>query len=314
MERSPVTIGAAATAAGKFRSAGGVGRFLLRYAVLLAMIATFVAFSAIRPSAFLSLTMLKAIPRDMAPLLVVSLGITVVMATNEFDLSFAMLTGLLGTIAVTFISTEHIGMPIPISVLCVMAIGAMFSLISGTAVIVFGASSMMFTIAMSSFYFGLDLYLLHSTTIFKGIPKAYEAIAGSSWGFSRMIFVGLVVLIIIYTFLSQTEPGRQMYATGGNREAARLSGIRVRGLSLIAWAIVGVCCGIAAILISAQAGAANPNSGGGMMLPAFSAVFLGSIIWKSGTFTVVGTAISVLYLQVISTGLALSTSPAPSSR
>ena len=111
--------------------------------------------------------------------------------------------------------------------------------------------------------------------------------------------------MIIWWFLQQSAAGRFTYAIGGNPEAARLSGIRVRELRTLGFVLSGACCGLAGILVSAQASAANPNSGLGFLLPAYAAAFLGSTMWKPGVFTAIGTALGAIFLQIIGTGLSL---------
>ena len=94
-----------------------------------------------------------------------------------------------------------------------------------------------------------------------------------------------------------------MYAIGGNIEAARLSGLRVRRLRLAGFVIMAVCSALSGILLTSQAGQSTPDVGLPYLLPVFAAVFLGSTAIKVGRFNIVGTLVGVLFLQVISTGL-----------
>jgi ribose transport system permease protein len=96
-----------------------------------------------------------------------------------------------------------------------------------------------------------------------------------------------------------------MYAIGGNPEAARLSGIRVKMLRAMGFSIVGIAAAIAAILINSEAAAANPDTGVGLLLPAYAAAFLGSSMFRVGVFTPIGTALGALYLQIVGTGLTI---------
>lgn len=84
--------------------------------------------------------------------------------------------------------------------------------------------------------------------------------------------------------MRMTETGRFMYATGGNPEAARLSGVRVQLLKTIGFTIVGTAAAITAILLTSQAGADNPNTGSGLLL-AYAAAYLGSTMPGRGLFT-----------------------------
>jgi ribose transport system permease protein len=96
-----------------------------------------------------------------------------------------------------------------------------------------------------------------------------------------------------------------MYAIGGNAEAARLSGVPVRLLKAVGFGLVGLAAAITAVLLTSQANAANPNTGLGLLLPAYAAAFLGSSMFRFGAFTAVGTAIGALFLQIIGSGLTI---------
>ena len=81
--------------------------------------------------------------------------------------------------------------------------------------------------------------------------------------------------------------------------------MRVRRLRAIGFALVGATAAVAGILINSAAGAANPNTGIGLLLPAYAAAFLGSSMFRVGVFTPLGTALGALYLQIIGTGLTI---------
>jgi ribose transport system permease protein len=304
------TIEQAATGAVEGRSTRALRPMLARYGVILAMIATFAAFSATKPDAFFTVITLKAILRDASPLLVLALGATVVLVMNEFDLSIGGLLGLCGTFTVVCVSSAHFGLPIAIAVLLGICFGATMGLVNGVLIAYAGASSFIVTIGMATFFNGADLRILNSRTIFEGIPQGYVNIAsGTFLGLANQVFAALVVLVVLWWLLHQSELGRYMYAIGGNKEATRLAGVRVPELLTFGFMISGACAAIAGILISSQASAANPNSGLGLLLPAYAAAFLGSTMWKPGMFTALGTLLGALFLQMIGTGLSLFSLP-----
>ncbi len=287
------------------RGALAVTRSLLaRYGVIVAMFLTFVAFSVLRPDAFLSLFMMKAILRDCAPLLIVSLGITFVLAMNDYDLSVGGLVALCATTAVVFVSTDYLGLGTWTGVTLALLVGLVLGGITGALIAYVALPSFILTIAMGTVFTGVGLHLTGSASIFEGIPESYAAIAGGvSFGLSNQIYIALVVLLIAHIFLRHTEPGRYMYAIGGNAEAARLSGVPVRFLKALGYGIVGLLAAVTGVLLTSQAGAANPNTGLGLLLPAYAAAFLGSSMLRLGSFTPVGTALGALFLQIIGSGL-----------
>lgn len=277
-----------------------------QYGVIAAMAVTFAGFGLAMPESFLTWLTVKSILSNAAPLLIVAVGVTVVLVVGEFDLSVGGLAGLCSTLAVVGVSGVELGLPVPVAVLLTIVAGGLLGLLDGFLIAYLGASSFIVTLAMGTLFNGLDTQILGSNTIFEGIPSGYGSIAtGSFLGLSHQIWIGLAVTLVIGGLLRQLEVGRYLYAIGGNREASRLSGVRVKALTAAAFALAGACVAVAGIVVSAQAVSASPNAGMGFLLPAYAAVFLGSAMWRPGTFTVFGTVLGALFLQIIGTGLTL---------
>jgi ribose transport system permease protein len=294
------------TAAGRSADESGLKRFLAHYGVILIMVATFVVFSVLRPDSFLTLFVIKSILRDCAPLMIAALGITFVLVMNDYDLSVGGLTALLATTVVLLISDSYAGLGTVTGVIVTIALGGLLAFGSGTLIAFWGLPSFILTIALGTIFTGIGLQLTNSRSLYEGLPDSYSAIAsGTLFGLSNQVYIGLGILLLCHLFLRHTEPGRYMYAIGGNPEAARLSGVPTRLLKAIGFGLVGIAASISAILLTSQANAANPNTGLGLLLPAYAAAFLGSSVYRSGSFTPLGTAIAALYLQIIGTGLTI---------
>ena len=281
-------------------------RQLARYGVLLAILATFAVFSILRPDSFFTALTLKGILRDCIPLMIVALGITVVLAMNDYDLSVGGLTSLCAVTVVVLLSTQWVGLNWLLAIFLTIAIGGLLGLVNGALIAYVRLPSFILTIATGTVFGGLGLQIVNSQSVYQGISHSFINLATGSWlGLSHQVFIGLGVLIVAHLFLRHTEYGRHMYAIGGNPEAARLSGLRVRRLRTVGFGIVGVSAAIAAILINSEAAAANPNTGLGLLLPAYAAAFLGSSMFRVGVFTPIGTALGALYLQTVGTGLTI---------
>ncbi len=290
---------------------GGTGRrtgiqWISQYGVIAAMVLTFVAFSLAKPDSFFTMLTFKAILRDAAPLLIVAVGITVVLVVNEFDLSIGGLAGLMGTLSIAGVSGVHLGLPVALAVVLTLAAGAALGALNGLMIAYLGASSFIVTLGMGTVFNGIDTQILGANTIYEEIPTAFTSIAnGSVAGISNQVLIAVVVALLAGALLRHFEVGRYLYAIGGNREAARLSGVRVRRLTMTTFAIAGLCVAVAGMLVAAQAGSASANSGNGFLLPAYAAAFLGSAMWRPGSFTIFGTLLGALFLQIIGTGLTL---------
>jgi ribose transport system permease protein len=278
--------------------------------VLVALVVTIIVFSALKPHVFPTGANLKAILEQFSPLAIIGFGLTVVLVMGDFDLSVPGMIGL-GSAVVVALMSKH-GVSYVLAILIGLLVGVGGGAVNGVLVAFAGASSFIITLAMGQVFNGFEYLITKQETIFQGIPNAYTQIAtGTFLGLSNQFFIMLGVLVIIYLLLEQSTIGRFMYALGGNQEAARLSGIRVRELRTLGFMITGVCSVIAGVLITSQNDSQQPNSGMPFFLPAFAAVFLGSAVLRPGRFNVLGTVVGAFFLEVISFGLtelSLSTS------
>jgi ribose/xylose/arabinose/galactoside ABC-type transport system permease subunit len=116
------------------------------------------------------------------------------------------------------------------------------------------------------------------------------------------LWVAIVVAVVLYLFVAQSETGRYLYAVGGNREAARLAGVRVRSLRTAGFVSAAVGAGLGGVLLAAQSASYYPNAGGGYLLPAYAAAFLGTAA-GGGRFGILASAFGVFFLQTLQTGL-----------
>ena len=290
----------------RLASRASLQKQVARFGVPIAIVATFVVFSVLRPDSFFTELTIKGILRDAMPLMIVALGVTTVLTMNEYDLSVGGLISLCATTVVLLLSDAHVGLNYLVAIVLTIGIGGALGLANGLLIAYVRLPSFILTIATGTIFAGLGLEIVDSQSVFEGIPNAFIEIASGTFaGLSHQVYIGAVVLLVAQLFLRHTEYGRYMYAIGGNREAARLAGVRVRLLRATGFAIVGVAAAIAGILINSQAGAANPNTGTGLLLPAYAAAFLGSSMFRVGVFTPLGTALGAIYLQMIGTGLTI---------
>ena len=110
-------------------------------------------------------------------------------------------------------------------------------------------------------------------------------------------------MFLTWTFLEQTIFGRRLYAIGGNAEAARLAGVRIRPLRCVAFGLSGLGAAVAGLMMSSRVASANPTQGAGLMLDAIAAVFLGMTMSDEGQPRVLFTLVGVLMLGVLGNGL-----------
>lgn len=299
------------TAPGTGRSARASNRamtpsvFIAKYGLLIAFLLTVIVFSIARPSTFPTLDNLKSILTLASPPLILAVGLTVVLVMQDFDLSFGAMIGLAGGAVTTFIVSDHWAWQLAIVV--VLILGVVAGIANGVMIAYFGGSSFIITLAMGTVLTGVEFALTHQTTVYQGYPAGFVGIASNSsiLGLSNQIWIAAVIAVVIWILLDRTEIGRYMYAIGGNSEAARLSGLRVRPMRVLGFVIVGLTAAVAGILLISEASSYAPNGGVSYLLPAFAAVFLGAAVFRPGEFNLPGTVVGVLFLGVIQTGLIL---------
>lgn len=276
-----------------------------RYALVAAFLAAIAFFGIMRPDSFLTIDNLKSILDQAAPLLIVAVGLTILLTMQEFDLSFAAIIGMVGGLTVVLMRDQ--GLDWQVAALIGVAAGALAGAFNGFLVSYLRGASFITTLAMGTVYTGLEFLITDQENIFEGVPISFADLAQgrSILDLSNQIYFAAIIAVVGWLFLQHSETGRYMHAIGSNPEAARLSGVPVRRLRLWGFVILGIAAGIVAILLTSTATASSPQQGASYLLPAFAAVFLGSAVFKLGTFNIPGTVLGVLFLGVIQTGLSM---------
>lgn len=121
-----------------------------------------------------------------------------------------------------------------------------------------------------------------------------------------VILILLAVLVMIYGFLTtKTTLGRQIYATGGNRKAAELSGVKTKKLAFWVFVNMGVMAALSGLLVASRLNAATPNAGNGFELDAIAAVFIGGASASGGIGTILGAVIGGLIMGILNNGMSI---------
>ncbi len=279
-----------------------------RYGTLFGFAMVLVYFWIILPDTFLTGRNLLNISQQMSMLAVVAVTMTVVMAMGDFDLSVGSMASLAGIVAaLVFIS----GGPPVVAIVAALATGLLGGLINGLLVSYVGILPFVATLGAMTVYSGLAFRLSGGKTLFgSAIPSGFSdfarggiPIASTSLEFPNLTTVALGALIVVWLLLEHTVFGRRLYAIGGNSEAARLAGVRVKPLRLAAFGLTGLGAAAAGLMYASRVASANPTQGSGLMLDAIAAVFLGMTISEEGEPRVLHTLAGVFILGVLGNGL-----------
>lgn len=274
-----------------------------QYGTLFALVAIIVVFSIASPGAFGSMSNLINITQQMTLLAIVAIGATVVMAVGEFDLSTASIVSFGGIFVVYLFK---LGVPAPLACLLVLAVAALFGAVSGYVVSRFQVLSFIATLAAGTIIGGITFWISDGATLLGDIPPGFRDIArGHTLGLPTLTWWLIATAVVVWILLDKLEIGRRLYAIGGNREAARLAGVRIVSNTMVAFIVSAMLAALVGILLTARIGSANPTGGGGYLLTAYAAVFLGMTAFREGEANLPGTVVGAAIIAVIGNGLTI---------
>lgn len=237
--------------------------------------------------------------------LVVAVGLTFVLLVGGIDLS---LGGMIAFCSVVMAELLNDGMTpwlaLGIGVLFAAAIG---TLVNGVLIGKVGLSFLVVTLGTGSILRSIAQVRTdgQSQSLFE-IPLLADIQTGELGGVPYLVWFSLLVWLVGVIVLRYTGLGRMIYATGGNREAARFAGINVTGVSIAVFGIAGLLAGLAAVMNVAQLRTASPTAATGIELTAAAAVLLGGTSFMGGKGTLFGTLLGVLFLGVLQNGITLA--------
>jgi ribose transport system permease protein len=240
--------------------------------------------------------------RDLAQFGILAIGESFVILTGGIDLSVGGLAGLAGILAGWF-SVTH-GMPAPLAILLTLAICAGIGYWHGTMVNRLNVPPFVITLVTFTICKGLALSITSGTPI-TGLSNIFGDLSLYYVGpipIPALIFAG--VAVVAWFALERTYVGRQIYAVGGNPEAARLAGIPVARRVTSAYVTSSVLAGVVGMLIIGRLGVADPSvAGTGYELTAIAAAVVGGVSLFGGEGRIVGIAAGAILLELISQGL-----------
>jgi ribose transport system permease protein len=280
---------------------------LRRFSGVYVLIALCIAFGIALPGTFATSQNLRTILTSQSVTGLLALGLLLPLAAGAFDLSVAANMGLA---TVVCISLQSHGVNTVLACLAAVAVACLVGLVNGLLVIRLKVDSFIATLGMSSVLAALAFKVTNGQQIVNGIPQSFLNVYTSSFlGIPDPVIYLVVAAAIIWFVLEYRPIGRYIYAVGGNRQAARLAGVRVDRIIFGTFIIGGLFAGLAGVLLASELGIGDPNSGPPYLLPVFSAVFLGTTQIRPGRANVVGTLIAIYLLAVGVKGLQLAGSP-----
>lgn len=285
------------------RSMPSVGRLVEKYAILIAWAAVVIVFWVWKPDTFGTLTNFQNVFGSQSALLVLTLGLLISLSAGEFDLSIGASFSV-GASLLLWLDVEQ-GWPIALSVVLVLAVGAVIGTTNALISVRLGVPSIVATLGTSTLLGGVLLGVT-GPQIRSGLNSGLvDLVRSKQFGLPGSFWLALALTIVVWYVLQHTPLGRHLLFVGKGREVARLSGVRVDAIrfgSLVASSMFGVLAGM---VLAGTSASAQVGVGSGYLLPAFAAAFLGATAIIPGQFNAWGSWVAVYFLLTGITGLSM---------
>jgi ribose transport system permease protein len=280
---------------------------LARVGILALFVVMVVVFSALRPETFPTVDNLKAILQQAAVFAVLGAGLTVVLVIREFDLSFDANASITGAVAVSVMTS--FSFPSGLGMLTAVLVGGLIGAANGLLVGYGRAPAFIGTLAIASVIAGVQTWFTGAETVF-GVPDSYVGLSTDSLiGIPLFIWISVAAVLGVWILLKFTIFGRHAHAVGSNPVAAESAGIRTARVRFFAFVVLGGLAGLAGVLITSQQGGSAIGNAAGLLLPVYTAAFLGASAWGRGQFHPLATYFGVLFIGTLQTGLTMLQQP-----
>ncbi|HEY9023577.1 MAG TPA: ABC transporter permease [Burkholderiaceae bacterium] len=286
-----------------------------KFAALGSLLGLTLVFSFVS-DAFFSLGNGMTVALQVTSIAYLGIGATCVIITGGIDLSVGAILALSGVVAAMAVKA---GAPVPLGMAAGLAVGVACGLVNGLCVTVLRLPPFIATLGMMLVARGVALQITDAKAI-GGLGESFAELGnGSLWrivkvgadGFPDVVFPGIpypvllmvVLAIAVAVLLNRTTLGRHLYAVGSNGEAARLSGVDVRGVTLFAYVLSGLLAALAGCVLMSRLVTAQPSEGLMYELDAIAAAVIGGTSLSGGVGTISGTVIGAFVIGILRNGL-----------
>ncbi len=271
------------------------------FMIFVVVLGVFIIMSFASPY-FLTTGNLLAVLLGLSLEAIIAVGMVNLMASGGFDLSVGSVVGFTGAATAMFVK---LGIPVPLSVLFGLGLGALIGLFNGVIVSKIGINAFVTTLSSLSLFRGLTLIITKGKNV-TGIGRTFKSIGQAKlMGIQMPIFYAIILVIVGDILLRKSRFFRQSYYIGGNEQAARLSGINVDRMKILNFVITGLLAAAAGIVMTARLGAASVTTGTGMELRVITAVIIGGASLQGGEGTVLGAFLGTFLMAMITNALTL---------
>jgi ribose transport system permease protein len=282
-----------------------VGRWLFQTqeGILLLIVLGLCVLLTIQSPVFLTGRNIGVLLSQISMTAIAAVGMTALIIVGEVDLSVGSLQAFIGVVTMQFLNQTN---NLPIALALGLGLGALIGLINGLLTLGLGISSFIVTLGMLGILRGLSYASTSAAVQNTSNLPAFSEIGNGFIGFIPWpVAIMVFIFLIFYLLLNRTTLGRYIYATGGNRAAARLAGLQVNKLKLLCFVLASTLASLSAIILISRLNSGQNNAGFGFELQVVGAVLLGGTSLEGGRGSLIGTFLAVLLLGVLNNGIVL---------
>jgi simple sugar transport system permease protein len=306
--------GASANSAASPRKSFDLFNFLYKYGTIITIVLLIIVFGTLTDS-FLSPTNIVNILRSISIVTIIAIGITVSLSVDGFDLSVGSTASLANAVAISMF--VWYGQPTITAILAAITVCLFVGVFNSFMIVKVRIQDMLMTLATMFIVQGIALTYTRGAQVSQNmimpdgsfatgkIPAAFAKIGQVPW----IIIIMLVIVFLVHVFLTYTKHGRFMYVIGGNREAAKLSGIPVNRYRVAAYLLSSLFAAIGGIMLGARILTAEVNSGAPYLMDAVAASFIGFSVLGAGKPNAFGTFIGAVLIGILQNGLVMMSVP-----
>ncbi|HKJ42439.1 MAG TPA: hypothetical protein VKA27_10125 [Sunxiuqinia sp.] len=251
--------------------------------------------------------------RQISVNVIISVGMTLVILTGGIDLSVGSILAFAGAVTAGMLKfgaeftdiNVYIGFTLLGALVGGTLVGAFLGWFNGLTITRFKVPPFVATLAMLTIARGLTMLLTGGFPI-TGLGTNM-AFIGTGWflGIPMPVWISAFIVLVAVVLTKKTVLGRHIYAIGGNETAAALSGLKIKKVKMIVYAIAGALAGIGGIIVTSRLDSAQPNAGFGFELDSIAAVVIGGTSLSGGKGTIMGTVQGALIIGILNNGLVL---------
>jgi ribose transport system permease protein len=239
---------------------------------------------------------------QQSTVLIAASFMTIAIIAGNFDVS---VSAVFVTAPLFALTVENATGSVALALVTALVVGLAMGLFNGIVVTRFKVNSFIGTLATSFMFFGAG-YLISDRSLMRPVGEIYQQISRTRFlGLTSATWIAVVVVVVAAVLLTRTRFGRNVFATGGNREAARLAGVHVDRVQAITFVLLGGAAAVAGVINSSRSGSAQPSDDFSFVFSVLTAVIVGGTSIAGGQGAIWRTVMAAFFLAFLNNGFNL---------